>query len=89
MTAALRTILHKWLVPVLNGRHVVATAMLGNRASVRVFEKNGFRCVGDVQDTIQMPKSKGGEKIGVHVLDWKLEDQGDPRQETKVQKEEV
>lgn len=46
-------------------------AFTGNLGSVRVFEKIGFRRIGDFEDVIQFPESKGGARTGLHVLEWK------------------
>lgn len=55
----------------MNAHHVITAAFTGNLGSVRVFEKIGFRRIGDFEDVIQFPESKGGARTGLHVLEWK------------------
>ncbi|KAH7103338.1 acyl-CoA N-acyltransferase [Auriculariales sp. MPI-PUGE-AT-0066] len=71
MTAAVRCVLEQWAVPRMNAHHVVVTMYLGNKASVRVFEKNGFRLIDDVPDCAEIMESKGGGRTGLHVLEWR------------------
>ena len=52
MTAVIRALIEQWLIPRMNGHYIKGFAMLGNRGSVRVFEKNGFVHVRDVPDIV-------------------------------------
>ena len=69
MTAAMRTIIHEWMVPRMNARIIRAEAFIGNVGSVRVFEKNGFV----LEDTVYNERvSTGGTKYsGQHILWWR------------------
>lgn len=73
MTAALKTVLEKWAIPRMGVRKVHVTAFKGNVGSVRVFEKNGFVMKETVENCADISASKGGGKVGLHVLDWSLE----------------
>jgi len=72
MTAALKTVLEKWAIPRMGVRKVHVTAFKGNVGSVRVFEKNGFVMKETVEDCADISASKGGGKVGLHVLDWSM-----------------
>jgi len=72
MTAALKTVLEKWAIPRMGVRKVHVTAFKGNVGSVRVFEKNGFVMKETVEDCADISTSKGGGKVGLHVLDWSM-----------------
>ncbi|KAH7102117.1 acyl-CoA N-acyltransferase [Auriculariales sp. MPI-PUGE-AT-0066] len=74
MPAVLGALMKSWAIPRMGCTQMKVTAMLGNRASVRVFEKNGFKYVGDVPEVIPIMESKGGGRMGVHVVEWHLED---------------
>ncbi|KAL0951675.1 hypothetical protein HGRIS_008354 [Hohenbuehelia grisea] len=50
MSDALSTLLNDWGIPRMRVGHIIATTHKGNVGSVRVFEKNGFRMVGTVDD---------------------------------------
>ncbi|EJD37536.1 acyl-CoA N-acyltransferase [Auricularia subglabra TFB-10046 SS5] len=71
MTAVVRAMIEQWAVPRMNARHIIAAIYLGNRASVRVFEKNGFESLPDVHDIVKIAESKGGGRTGLHVLEWR------------------
>ena len=73
MSAVVKTLMQEWAIPRMNVRFMIVSAYIGNRASLRVFEKNGFSYVKDVQDVIQFPESKGGGMKGLHVLEWRYE----------------
>ena len=74
MTAVIRALVHDWAVPRMNARHICVSIVAGNIASVRVFEKNGFKRLPDVHNVVQMPESKGGLLTGLHRLEWRLEE---------------
>ena len=68
MTAAIGTIIREWAIPRMNAHRVVAAPYVGNVASVRVFEKNGF-----VLERAAMKESVtlGGQAhTGQSILRW-------------------
>lgn len=68
MTTAIGTILRDWAIPHMNAHHIVAAPYVGNVASVRVFEKNGF-----VLGRVAMKESVtlGGQThMGQSILSW-------------------
>jgi len=75
MTAALGTLLREWAIPMMNVRRMHVSAFAGNKGSVRVFEKNGFKHVDTVDECIDLADCGRHGKVGLHVLDWKIEDQ--------------
>ncbi|KDR85588.1 hypothetical protein GALMADRAFT_218684 [Galerina marginata CBS 339.88] len=72
MTDAIDTLLHDWAIPRMNVRHVLVGAFIGNHGSVRVFEKNGF----NMARTIEEYSIVRGKMRGMHVLEWKLVNDG-------------
>ncbi|KAH7102118.1 acyl-CoA N-acyltransferase [Auriculariales sp. MPI-PUGE-AT-0066] len=74
MPAVLGALMQTWAIPRLGMKQVLACAFVGNRASIRVFEKNGFKHIGDVPDLVPMPESKGGGMRSVHVVEWRLDE---------------
>ncbi|KZV99030.1 acyl-CoA N-acyltransferase [Exidia glandulosa HHB12029] len=76
MTAVVRFVIHEWAVPRMNVRHIRVNAFLGNRGSVRVFEKNGFETLPDLLDVVRLSESRGGKLMSLHILEWHLEDDG-------------
>ena len=72
MTAAVRTVMHEWMIPRMGAQRVSVNTMKGNAASMRVFEKNGFKLVDTTTDCKEMPESKGGGKYGLYVMEWVL-----------------
>lgn len=73
MTAVVKNIIEQWAIPRMNARHIIASAHLGNRGSVRVFQKNGFKSLPDVLDIVKIAENKGGGRTGLHVLEWRYE----------------
>ncbi|KAH7102119.1 acyl-CoA N-acyltransferase, partial [Auriculariales sp. MPI-PUGE-AT-0066] len=71
MPAVLGALMQSWAIPRLSMGKMLACVFVGNRASIRVFEKNGFKHIGDVPDLISMPESKGGGMRSVHVVEWR------------------
>jgi RimJ/RimL family protein N-acetyltransferase len=49
---------------------MVATAFVGNEASVGVFRKVGFKHVKDIEDAVRLPESRGGDLKSLHILKW-------------------
>jgi RimJ/RimL family protein N-acetyltransferase len=49
-------------------RRMVVTTLKGNKGSVGVFEKNGFKFKKTIEDAIEVRR----EMRGVHVLEWIL-----------------
>jgi len=68
MSSALKRLLEKWAIPRMGARRISAVALEGNIGSVRVFEKNGFLMEKTLPDWKDIPKEKGGGKVGLHVL---------------------
>ncbi|KAK7690816.1 hypothetical protein QCA50_005916 [Cerrena zonata] len=71
MTAAIRTIINDWMIPRMGVRCIIVDPYLGNRGSVRVFEKNGF-----VLESVTSKKivTLGGDiHEGQNVLIWRKE----------------
>ena len=72
MTAVVHTIIHSWMISRLGTRHIMVNTNKGHIASVRVFEKNGFKMIMTLDDCKVNPESKGGGMHGLHVLEWKM-----------------
>lgn len=71
MSAAVGTMINKWMIPQMNAHKIRAEAIEGNIRSVRVFEKNGFKLSGIAKVDRVRP---GRERIeGIHVLEWERE----------------
>jgi len=69
MTVAIATIIQEWMVPRMKAKCIRVDPYLGNIASVRVFEKNGFSCEGTTQKHIL---TLGGDTHnGQYVLCWR------------------
>lgn len=66
MTDAVRTLIQDWAVPRMRVQRIVVGAFTGNPASVRVFEKNGFRTTSVVEDALEVR----GEMRGLHMMEW-------------------
>ncbi|EAU92300.1 acetyltransferase [Coprinopsis cinerea okayama7 len=66
MTNAVETILHDWGVPWMDVRKVIVGAFIENPASVKVFEKNGFKTWSIVENALEVR----GEMKGLHTLLW-------------------
>lgn len=77
MSAALQTLIDAWAVPRMACRRIIATAMLGNAASVGVFKKLGFEHTRDVEDAVQLPEGRGGHWKTLHVLEWSYSEKSD------------
>jgi RimJ/RimL family protein N-acetyltransferase len=69
MTAAFATLLREWCIPRMGMHRMRVNVLTGNRASVRVFEKNGFVLTGAAQGCINLR----GKMAGLDVLEWKLD----------------
>ncbi|KAK7026197.1 hypothetical protein R3P38DRAFT_3192638 [Favolaschia claudopus] len=70
MSDAFKTVLQQWAIPRMGVRRMAVTALDGNKGSVRVFEKHGFKLRETIEDALDVR----GTKRGVHVLDWRLEE---------------
>ncbi|KAJ7194738.1 acyl-CoA N-acyltransferase [Mycena pura] len=68
MSDALQTLLKQWGIPRMGVRRMVVTTLKGNKASVGVFEKNGFK----FRKTLENVLDVRGTMHGVHVLEWTL-----------------
>ncbi|KAJ7492083.1 hypothetical protein FB451DRAFT_1216925 [Mycena latifolia] len=71
MSDGFKTLLREWGIPRMGVRRMVVTALAGNKGSVGVFEKNGFKLRKTIDDAIDVR----GTMRGVHVLEWTLEDE--------------
>lgn len=71
MSKAIGTLIREWMVPRMNAKHMRTEAFVGNAASVRVFEKNGFVLEGTTK--IERVTSAGVKHEGMHALTWELE----------------
>ncbi|KAH8925098.1 hypothetical protein BT69DRAFT_1349024 [Atractiella rhizophila] len=70
MTACMKLLLDQFFDPIMRVKEWRVTAFVGNWASRRVFEKNGFVFTGEIQLMGTLPVAKGGPKE-VHA--WVLE----------------
>ncbi|KAJ7919310.1 acyl-CoA N-acyltransferase [Mycena leptocephala] len=68
MSDAFQTLLRQWAIPRMGVRRMVVTTLAGNKGSVGVFEKNGFKFRKTIEDAIEVRR----EMRGVHVLEWIL-----------------
>ncbi|KAF9011074.1 acyl-CoA N-acyltransferase [Cyathus striatus] len=66
MTDALGTLINSWAIPRMGVRRILATAMINNHGSVKVFLKNGFK----LTRTIPEHKLMKGRMTGSYVLEW-------------------
>lgn len=73
MSIAVGALMKEWLVPRMNVRRVHASMFEGNRGSFRVFEKNGFVFIKTIKTVREGPGF--GRIEGIHVMEWKFEDQ--------------
>jgi RimJ/RimL family protein N-acetyltransferase len=67
MTDAVHTLIHDWAIPRMNARRFICGAFTGNQASVRVFEKNGFKTRSIKENALEVR----GEMRGIHILEWR------------------
>ncbi|KAI0698401.1 hypothetical protein C8T65DRAFT_660635 [Cerioporus squamosus] len=74
MSCALRTLLEAWVVPRMGARRIRVETIIGNRGSIRVLEKLGFR----IDSTVRRRKvTSAGEVIdGFVVLWWQMGEGG-------------
>ncbi|KAF4211662.1 hypothetical protein CNMCM5878_002312 [Aspergillus fumigatiaffinis] len=70
MTAVIKAVIEEWAVPRMNARVIKASAYADNRASMRVFEKNGFRLEYELEDWAVVPLDRGGGVKSIVVLVW-------------------
>lgn len=68
MTDAVETMIHDWAIPRMKAQKIVCGAFTGNPASVRVFEKNGFKTKSIIEDAVEVR----GRKRGIHIMEWLL-----------------
>ncbi|KAJ6520390.1 acyl-CoA N-acyltransferase [Mycena sanguinolenta] len=66
MSDAFHTLLYQWGIPRMGVQRMVVTTLEGNKGSVRVFEKQGFKFRKTIEDAMEVR----GTKRGVHVLEW-------------------
>lgn len=67
MSDAIETILHDWVVPRMAVKKVVVSAFVDNRASIRTFEKNGFKSISVIPDRTLVVRGRPKE---FHTLVW-------------------
>ena len=75
MTAAVRTIIHEWMIPRMNAHSIRVEMFKGNQGSVRVFEKNGFVLTDTTIADETAVNSMGIVRHGSHVMWWRLGEQ--------------
>jgi len=68
MSAAVGTVINRWMVPHLNTHKIRTEAFEGNVGSVRVFEKNGMKLIGTCR--VEREGAGCGRIEGIHVLEW-------------------
>jgi len=66
MTDAVDTVLHDWAIPRMNVRHMMVSTLEGNKGSVKVFLKNGFKMKGTYKEHYEVK----GIMYGLHWLEW-------------------
>lgn len=69
MTDAVETLLHDWAIPRMKVRKILTGVFVGNEASLRVFQKNGFV----LKRRIEEYKEVRGKMRGLYVLEWELD----------------
>ncbi|KAF7165390.1 hypothetical protein CNMCM5623_009555 [Aspergillus felis] len=72
MTAVIKAVVEEWAVPRMNARVIKASAYAENRASMRVFEKNGFQLEFELEDWAVVPLDRGGGVKSIVVLVWEM-----------------
>jgi len=72
MSLVVSTLIKTWMIPRMNCHRIAGTALIGNRASIKVFLNNGFVQQEDIPDWAPIPEGRGGGKMGLHVLRWSL-----------------
>lgn len=73
MSAAIKTMMD-FAVPVMNVHHIIITAHVGNLASLRVFEKNGYTHLETLENCKKQQESKGGRLYSLAVMEWRRPD---------------
>ncbi|KAK4704555.1 hypothetical protein P7C70_g1661, partial [Phenoliferia sp. Uapishka_3] len=71
MTQVLRTLIDSYMIPALHATKIRATVYVGNIASRRVFEKNGFELVGTAW--VNEGESRGGKMREEWWFEWSRE----------------
>jgi RimJ/RimL family protein N-acetyltransferase len=66
MTDAVDTVIQDWAIPRMQVQKIVCGAFTGNPASVRVFEKNGFKTKSIIEGAVEVR----GRKRGIHIMEW-------------------
>ena len=73
MPAAMNAVIHQWAVPRMNVCNIIGNPFKGNANSRRVFEKNGFRYIGETANDIIEKGLSDGARTGLYLLEWKRE----------------
>ncbi|KAF5312793.1 hypothetical protein D9619_002819 [Psilocybe cf. subviscida] len=69
MTDAVNTVLHEWCIPRMNVQRMWVSTFIGNVASVRVFEKNGFVLIKASEGHVEIK----GKLRGLNILEWRTQ----------------
>ncbi|KAG9020557.1 hypothetical protein FS837_008099 [Tulasnella sp. UAMH 9824] len=68
MSAAVQTLIEQWAVPVMAAKQFEVAAMSHNVGSQKVFLKNGFSLVKELEDAVDLEKlGKGEGKVGLKL----------------------
>ncbi|KAG8910717.1 hypothetical protein FRC01_006179 [Tulasnella sp. 417] len=68
MSAAVRTLIEQWAVPLMAARQFEVAAMSHNVGSQKVFLKNGFTLIKELEDAVDLEKlGKGEGKVGLKL----------------------
>ncbi|KAM0113586.1 hypothetical protein ACP6JB_000651 [Aspergillus fumigatus] len=84
MTAVIKAVIEEWAVPRMNARVIKASAYADNRASMRVFEKNGFRLEFELEDWAVVPLNRGGGVKSIVVLVWEAGNKSESASEEEL-----
>ncbi|KAG8898084.1 hypothetical protein FRC01_011039 [Tulasnella sp. 417] len=68
MSAAVQTLIEQWAVPLMAARQFEVAAMSHNVGSQKVFLKNGFTLIKELEDAVDLEKlGKGEGKVGLKL----------------------
>lgn len=70
-TAALHALLHSYMIPVLKARTIRSSVLVGNIASKKAQETNGFREIGTFW--IEIGEERGGGKKECWLMEWRAD----------------
>lgn len=72
----MKALINEWMVPFANARVIKSSVFVGNEASAKVFEKNGFVYESSVEASLRLPDGRGGKYKSVHVYKWERKPKG-------------